>query len=188
MSEDSPFIGETIQVSTVTGDLYRALDGLVRLGVGPFQVFRMGPDNCVDFTHRGEPAEYSMLVAFANAGGMMWEAIQPLEGTSVFSEFLAAGHEGLHHVAVSCNGVPFDERVAGLEELGYERITGGRAFSGQVPFGYFINHDGPYYGFDHSIQGLAGANLVEIQPDFYKLQIPNGGSAKILTTITALPT
>jgi len=55
-----------------------------------------------------------------------------------------------------------------------------------VPFGYFINHDGPYYGFDHSIQGLAGASLVEIEPDFYKLQIPNGGSAKILTTITAL--
>jgi hypothetical protein len=141
MSDDAPFIGETIQVSTVTGDLHRALDGLLKLGVGPFMVFRMGPDNCVDFTHRGEPAEYSMLVAFANAGGMMWEAIQPLEGTSVFSEFLEAGHEGLHHVAVSCNGVPFDERVAGLEQLGYERITGGRAFSGQVPFGYFHNGD-----------------------------------------------
>ena len=55
MSDDAPFIGETIQVSTVTGDLHRALDGLLKLGVGPFMVFRMGPDNCVDFTHQASP-------------------------------------------------------------------------------------------------------------------------------------
>ncbi len=141
MSAPAPFVGETIQVSMVTSDLHRGLDDLVGLGIGPFQVFRIGPDNCVGQTYRGEPAEWSLLAAFTMAGSMMWEVIQPLEGPSVYTEFLEAGREGLHHVAVDCEGIPLEERAAELERRGYECIMSASAFDGDVPFGYFHNGD-----------------------------------------------
>ena len=138
---DNSFIGDTVQVSVVAPDLYRGLDQLVALGVGPFMVFRVGPDNAVDLTYEGEAAAFSMFLAFATHANMMWEVIQPLEGRSVYSDFLAAGHAGLHHVAVGCNGMPYAERAAELERRGYRPVMTGRAFDGQVPFGYFAPPD-----------------------------------------------
>lgn len=138
---DNPLIGDTIQVSIVSPDLHRGLDHLVNLGIGPFMVFRVGPDNAVDLTFGGEPAEYSMLLAFATHQNMMWECVQPLEGRTIYSDFLDGGHTGLHHVGISCNGIPYVERAAELERRGYTYLMGGRAFGGDVPFGYFAPPD-----------------------------------------------
>jgi methylmalonyl-CoA/ethylmalonyl-CoA epimerase len=135
------FAGETVQVAFVASDLERGLDNLVALGIGPFQVFTIGPDNCRDLEFRGRPSTYSIRVAFAVQGAMMWEVIQPLDGESLFTEALAAGHEGLHHVAIDCGGIPVQERIAGLERRGYEVLTRGAAFDGQVPFAYLHNGD-----------------------------------------------
>lgn len=135
------FIGETVQVAFVARDLHRGLDNLVRLGIGPFQVFTIGPDDCEDLEFRGRPSDYAIKVAFAMQGAMMWEVIQPLSGESLFTEALDQGYEGLHHVAVDCGGIPVEERMAGLEQRGYERLTSGRAFNGKVPFGYYHSGD-----------------------------------------------
>jgi MYXO-CTERM domain-containing protein len=56
----------------------------------------------------------------------------------------------------------------------------------QVPFGYFVDHDGPFFGFEHSIEGVEGAKLEKIGPDFYRLTIANDRSAKVKTRIAAL--
>ena len=133
------FVGETVQVAMVTSDLYRGLDNLVSLGIGPFQVFTIGPESCPDLEFRGKPSTYAIKVAFAMQGSMMWEVIQPLDGESLFTEALDAGYEGLHHVAIDCGGIPVEERMAELERRGYEKLTSGTAFGGQVPFGYFHN-------------------------------------------------
>lgn len=55
-----------------------------------------------------------------------------------------------------------------------------------VPFGYFLNHDGPFYGFAHAISGLDGVSLTEIAPNFYRVRIKNEGKIRIRNTITAL--
>lgn len=55
----------------------------------------------------------------------------------------------------------------------------------QTPFGYFIDHDGELYGFEHSLEGVDGAKLEQVGPDFYRLSIENGKSAKVKTTIVA---
>src|SRR4051794_37345945 len=96
--EHDGFVGETVQVAFVASDLERGLDNLVALGIGPFAVFTIGPDSCPDLEFRGKPSDYAIRVAFAMQGAMMWEVIQPLSGESLFTEALAAGHEGLHHV------------------------------------------------------------------------------------------
>lgn len=138
---DNPLIGDTIQVSLVTPDLYRGLDHLVTLGIGPFMVFRVGPENAIDLTYDGEPADYSMILAFATHGNMMWEVVQPLEGRTIYSDFVDAGHLGLHHVGISCNGIPYQERADELIRRGYRHLMGGRAFGGEVPFAYFAPED-----------------------------------------------
>lgn len=135
------FVGSTVQIAFVTDDLHRTLDGLVGLGIGPFSLFTMGPDNCPDLEFRGAPSRYSVKIAFAVHEGMMWEVIQPLEGESLFTEALAAGHQGLHHVAVDCNGASVADSIGGLEERGWEVVTRGTAFHGQVPFAYLTNGD-----------------------------------------------
>ncbi len=56
----------------------------------------------------------------------------------------------------------------------------------QSPFGYFIDHDGALYGFEHMIEGVDGAKLEEVGPDYYRLSIENGKAAKVKTTIVAL--
>jgi len=152
-----PFIGDTVQVSFVSSDLHRGLDHLVALGIGPFQVFEVGPASCTDLTYMGKPADFSMRLAFAFANGMMYEVVEPGEGPTIYQDFLDAGHTGLHHIAVSCNNIPYEERAAGLEARGYKYIQGGKAFGGVAPFGYFHNGDptAPIVEIFHFPEGFA---------------------------------
>lgn len=138
-SQDGPFIGETVQVAVVTDDLYRGIDNLVQLGIGPFAVFKVSPENCTELSYQGEPAEYEMTLAFTTANNMMWEVIQPGAGKTIYSDFLDAGGYGLHHVAANVEGSTYAERAAGMRARGYREIQGGIAFNGAVPFSYWDN-------------------------------------------------
>lgn len=136
--DNGGFLGEATQIATVSDDLYRGVDALMALGVGPWQIFEVGPHNS-DVHFRGEKDEISGRVALATHGTMMWEVIEPTGGHSLYQDFLDNGGTGLHHVMVDCNGIPYLEQVEGLRSRGYEEIAGGTAF-GSV-FGYFHNGD-----------------------------------------------
>jgi catechol 2,3-dioxygenase-like lactoylglutathione lyase family enzyme len=65
-------------------------------GIGPFGII---PE--VKFEGallRGRPTSTSIKVAFAQSGPIQIELIQPLEGQNIYTEFLAAKGEGLHHL------------------------------------------------------------------------------------------
>jgi len=51
-------------------------------------------------TRRGKPAEYRMRVALSNVGDMRIELIQPLEGDTVYAEFVREHGYGVHHIGV----------------------------------------------------------------------------------------
>jgi hypothetical protein len=142
-------IGNTIQVGIVTNDLYRGIDQLVALGIGPFSIFEVTPENCPVQRYNGGPGEFAISVAFATAYNMMWEVIQPRSGQTIQQQFLDEGRIGFHHVAVDMGGLPFDQRADRLRELGYSELQGGVAFNGSAQFGYFHN-------------GVADAPIVEI--------------------------
>ena len=55
----------------------------------------------------------------------------------------------------------------------------------QVPFGYFVSHSGSFFGFDHSIEGIGGAKLEQIAPDFYRVSVANDGVVRVKSTIVA---
>ncbi len=137
---DNSFITETIQICVVTRDFRRTVDGYLKLGIGPWAVYDFAPPNITETTFRGQPAQYSMKLCLAWTGSMLWEIIQPLEGSSIYTEFLEKHGEGIQHVAVACGELSMDERIREFELRGFENIQSG-IFNGNVPYAYFGTED-----------------------------------------------
>ena len=89
------------QIAIVVRDIEDALERYYRtLGWGPWNVYRHEPPSLHDTYVHGEAAEYSMIGAETHVGPIVVELIQPLEGPSIYKEWLEEHGEGLHHIAV----------------------------------------------------------------------------------------
>jgi catechol 2,3-dioxygenase-like lactoylglutathione lyase family enzyme len=89
--------GPIRQVGYIVNDLDAALASWVALGVGPWFVMRGMPIRAL---YRGAPCEIRLTLALANSGEMQIELLHPDDDTpSIYTEFLAAGHEGYHQLA-----------------------------------------------------------------------------------------
>jgi methylmalonyl-CoA/ethylmalonyl-CoA epimerase len=65
-------------------------------GVGPFQVF---PEVIMDGAIlRGTPVDTRIKVALAKSDKIEIEFIQPLQGKNLYTEFLEAKGDGMHHL------------------------------------------------------------------------------------------
>ena len=135
-----PFLGNIIEIAVVTRDHRRAMEGLWRLGIGPWRVHTFDPGNTADQTYRGVPAPFVLKVCFAEHGGTTWEIIEPVSGPTIFAEFLDRHGEGLHHVAYDCRGVPFEDRIAGFERRGFALVQSG-TWGGGTRFAFFETDD-----------------------------------------------
>ncbi len=69
------------------------------------------------------------------SGTTFSEIIQPLEGESIYTEWLNRHGEGIQHVAQTCNGMSFDDRVAEFERRGFGVTQSGK-FNGAVRYAY----------------------------------------------------
>jgi hypothetical protein len=49
-------------------------------------------------TYHGQPGNFRMRLAFVETGAVQLEFIEPLEGDNIYSDWLAAHGEGLHHI------------------------------------------------------------------------------------------
>lgn len=134
-SLSNSFISEAIQICIVTRDHRKTMDGMVKLGIGPWRIYTFAPENLSAATYRGQPANFSMKLCIAYRGAMMWEIIEPLEGPSIYKDFLAAHGEGVHHVAVGSD-LPWQQRVAEFEARGFANCQSG-IWKDIVPFAYF---------------------------------------------------
>jgi methylmalonyl-CoA/ethylmalonyl-CoA epimerase len=133
---DRAFLGNMIEICFVTHDYRRTMTGLAALGIGPWRVYTFSPENVSDQTYMGQPAVYRIKVCFAEVGNMVYEIMQPLDGPTIFQEFLDVHGEGIHHVAFDCNGIPWDERIAGFAERGFRMAQSG-VFAGGNRFAFF---------------------------------------------------
>ena len=118
-------IGEIRQIGIVVRDLQKAVDNYwATLGIGPWQIVRMEPPILRDVTLRGKSVEASMLAAIAESGSIQLELIQPLEGPSIWKEFLEERGEGLHHIQPLAQ----DPKVAlaALKAMGVDVLMSGR--------------------------------------------------------------
>jgi len=113
----TPLIGSLMQICTVTHDLRETVAGYVRLGIGPFAVRRFDPSNTTA-VYKGRPTKFTYDNALTH--DLMWEVSQPIDGDSMFSDFLAdvSGSSGYQHIAVH-PVLPYDETLAALAERGF---------------------------------------------------------------------
>lgn len=126
-----------VQVGLVVRDLERAMAAYSGIwGVGPWRVYAYGPGLLASQTFRGRPAEFSMALALAGSDPQL-ELIQPLEGESVYTEWLERHGEGLHHVAVEVDSL--EQTTREMEDAGYAMIQSGLGFGpdGDGGFAYY---------------------------------------------------
>lgn len=90
------------QVALVVRDLRASMKHFwEELGVGPWKIWTFDSRNLADMTLHGKPGEYSFKVGVAYIGEISIELVQPLDGESIFKEFLDKRGEGIHHLKCS---------------------------------------------------------------------------------------
>lgn len=125
----NPRFGEIKQLGYIVRDVEKAMDYWINtMGVGPFYyVKRVVVD---DFIHRGVPGKAPFAVAIANSGPLQVELIEPLDDApSMWNEYLAAGNEGLQHVAYWTTefDAVLEQMLAAGHNVGHRgTISGGR--------------------------------------------------------------
>jgi Glyoxalase/Bleomycin resistance protein/Dioxygenase superfamily len=119
---------EISQIAVVVSDLEKTMEQYTKLlGWGPWNVYRHEPPRLHDTVVRGENVEYTMLGAETHVGEMGFELLQPLDGPSIYKDWLEQHGEGLHHVAVMLHD--FDESSQlkqRFAEVGASVLMGGR--------------------------------------------------------------
>ena len=130
------FLGKLIEICFVTTDHRRMMEGLVRLGIGPWRVYTFDSATVTDRTYRGQPADYAIKVCFADVGDLAVEIMQPLYGPSIFQEFLDAHGEGIQHVAFDCGEKPWGDRGEEFRRRGFPLVQSGR-FMDANAFAFF---------------------------------------------------
>jgi hypothetical protein len=76
-----------------------------------------------------------------------------------------------------------------MHDSGVHGVVNGAAYQivePQLPFGYFIEHQGPIEGWVHTLEGV-GAALDQIGPNFYHVNVPENGSVTVRTTAIVNP-
>jgi 4-hydroxyphenylpyruvate dioxygenase-like putative hemolysin len=115
------------QICVIVPDLDKAVENYWKLfGIGPWTFYTYGKPLVKRMTRHGRPCEYKMRVALANVGPMRIELIEPLEGDTVYSEFVDKHGYGVHHV-----GVLIEDMTAALSQakkVGLEMTQDGAGF------------------------------------------------------------
>ena len=139
----SSFLGSIAEICIVSGDHKKTMDGLLRLGIGPFQVFDFTPATVPERYFRGQAGSFELKVCFAKHGGLTFEIMQPTSGESLMAEYLdqvaveipgiqvdadtrkRRGEGGVQHIAFDCKNVPMKERKREMRERGFEPVMEG---------------------------------------------------------------
>jgi methylmalonyl-CoA/ethylmalonyl-CoA epimerase len=107
------------------------------LGKSDWLIYTYSPETVPQLTFRGEPGRFSMRLALSGTGPQL-ELIQPLEGPSIYHEWLDERGFGVHHLGF---------HVPRLEPLAAMLATDG--FSPvQAGSGYGVDGDGAFAYYD----------------------------------------
>lgn len=130
--------GRIAQIGIVVADLDLAVRGAEALGVmGSFRTHTMESASFTELVHRGERADMVIRVAL-NRSAPQIEFIEPVEGESVYREFLDAGSPGLHHFGFVVADI--EATTAALAAEGIEPVFHGRGY-GDADGGAFAYFD-----------------------------------------------
>lgn len=122
------------KVSLVVKDIEKSMQDYWDIfAIGPWGVFELGAPILSEMTYRGKPAQFSIKVALAQAGGVQLELCQPVGGDSLYREFLIERGEGPHHIEFLVSNI--NETTRMMNEEGFPTLMSGRFSEGG--FAYF---------------------------------------------------
>lgn len=116
------------QIAILVKDLRATMELYHRtLGWGPWEVFEFfGPPALHDSAIRGVPTSFTIHLASTQVGPIAVELLQPVDGPSVFQEWLERHGEGIHHLAGRKVGSDADALHNELADLGvHDLLSGG---------------------------------------------------------------
>ena len=133
-------LGNVVQICFVSRDHKRTIHEFLKLGIGPWQIRTLHPGTLSETRFRGDPHSYRVITASTSASNMIWEIVEPLDGTGIFQEFLEAHGEGVHHLAFLCPGRSFHEAIEEYARRGFHVIQSGR-WMDQVSYAFLGTDD-----------------------------------------------
>jgi hypothetical protein len=149
------------QIAVVVKDIRQSLEHYHRtLGWGPWSVYVHKPPRHHDTFLRGKPVEYSMICAETHVGPVDFELIQPLDGPSLYKEFLEKHGEGVQHIACMGTGANYEENIENFKKMGFNLLMGG-SIGDNIRY-YYLDSD-PVLKF--TVESGSG-HAISIQPDW----------------------
>jgi catechol 2,3-dioxygenase-like lactoylglutathione lyase family enzyme len=145
MSEEAklPFLNNGIaQVAIIVKDLDEAMEHYWKqFGIGPWHVYTYGKPLVKHMTYHGEPTEYKMRIGLSYFGPMRVELIEPLEGETVYADFVAEHGYGVHHFGLLVDDM--EEALAEAEAAGLTMTMDGAGFGldGDGHYAYLDTED-----------------------------------------------
>jgi catechol 2,3-dioxygenase-like lactoylglutathione lyase family enzyme len=94
------------------------------LGIGPWRIFNWEAPFIYDRKYHGKPVCAREKIALAQVGDVQLELLQPVEGPSIYADWIEEHGEGLHHLNFLVNDV--DEIAGQLEAEGFRSMQSGR--------------------------------------------------------------
>ncbi|MCJ7634068.1 VOC family protein [Candidatus Bathyarchaeota archaeon] len=123
-------VREITQIGLVVKDLMKSLENYWKtLGIGPWRIYTFAPPALREPMIRGKPVPYSMRLAVTEIGQIQYELIEPLEGPSVYKEFLASKGEGLHHIQSRLDDVTSE--LTEFKRIGINVLMSGKFRGGE---------------------------------------------------------
>jgi catechol 2,3-dioxygenase-like lactoylglutathione lyase family enzyme len=138
-----PFLQDGVaQVAILVGNLEEAVEQYWKLfGIGPWHFYTYGKPLVKRMTYHGAPGEYRMRIALSYLGPLRIELIEPLEGDTVYADFVREHGHGVHHFGLLVEDM--QEAIAEAEAAGLEMTQDGAGFGldGDGHYAYLDTED-----------------------------------------------
>jgi catechol 2,3-dioxygenase-like lactoylglutathione lyase family enzyme len=113
------------QIAIVVEDLELVAENYWKiLGIGPWAVFNWEAPLVYDRKYYGKTVWAREKIALTQVGGVQLELVQPVDGPSIYGDWITERGEGIHHMNFLVDDV--DETVAILEKEGFPSLQGGK--------------------------------------------------------------
>jgi catechol 2,3-dioxygenase-like lactoylglutathione lyase family enzyme len=117
-------VNKLTQVAIAVWDLQAGVEKYWKLlGIGPWDVYDWEYPRVTERTYMGKKSWAREKIALVQLGGIELELVQPVEGDSIYLDFLEKHGEGLHHLQFKDEKI--DEVAATLEDQGFPCVQGG---------------------------------------------------------------
>ena len=123
-----PFLKQGVaQIAFIVKDLHTAIERYYKyFGIGPWHIYTYGKPLVKKMTIRGKESEYKMKVGLSYFGDMRIELIEPLEGDTLYKEFVEKHGYGIQHLGFLVDNM--EEAIKTAEEAGFKMIMDGSGF------------------------------------------------------------